>query len=208
MFNNMTVFQNNNHTCLDSLINWCMKPDFFHIFCNNESKLVQVNNVDKMSEMSAHLVGQTELAIDCEFDNNTFFRDCNGLLQVFCNECDYIIDLFKVFPSIKSMLQPIFTNPDILKIVISNNDVKAFQRHYDLWFVGVFDVQSIRQKYYGLSQPESLATVVKKELDISMDKSFQRSTWINRPLPINIIKYARFDTKYLLKAWNFSRNQS
>lgn len=44
----------------------------------------------------------------------------------------------------------------------------------------------------------SLAFLLKLYCDVEINKEFQLSDWRIRPLPTNLIKYARSDTHYLL----------
>lgn len=166
------------------------------------SELFFVCNENQMIEMVAHLNCQKEIAIDCEFDCNNFFHVATALIQISTYQRDFVIDPFLMFPCIKVLLEPIFMNSKILKIVFSNNDVKAFRRDFDVLFCGVVDVQDVYKRVNNEQELLGFANLVKVVLGVDLDKSFQNYQWSNRPLPENVLMYARNDTKYLIRLYN------
>jgi len=200
--NNMSFFEIDNNPMYDFVYNWKLDVKMLKVNDNSDSKLCIVNSKEKLIKMCEHLQSQSEIAIDAEFDVTSFYHDSVVLIQISTNEYDFVIDPLIVFAEIKDQLGPIFLNPNIVKIVFSENDVRAFQRDYGVWFCGVIDYQNLRKNMSGSQNNEGLASIIYKDLNITLDKQYQIYPWIKRPLPLNVLEYARNDTKFLLKSWN------
>jgi ribonuclease D len=86
--------------------------------------------------------------------------------------------------------------------VFSENDIRAFQRDFELLMIGVVDLQSVFQSLNGYPQRNDYSFVVNNLLEVKLDKSMQFFPWSLRPLPKDALEYARNDTKYLIRSWN------
>lgn len=206
--NKMRIFDKCTHPQQDKVKEFKLKDDHCIIksYIGNGS-IVFVKGERTMKFMCAHLSMQKEIAIDSEFDSMHFYKECIALIQISSYEYDFIIDPFLVFKFLKPMLEPIFMNEAILKVFFSNSDIPRFQRDFELFFVGIVDVQAIRKEKLGLNQVESLSTVVRDLIGIDLDKTYQNFYWITRPLPKKALEYARQDSRMLLKCWNKIKTQ-
>ena|SRR5665811_1517773 len=124
-----------------------------------EPKIVFVDSVKLMLEMCSHLEEQKEIGLDSEFDTQMFYHDCIALIQISSFKFNFLIDPFTMFPYIQKMIGPIFMNPNIVKIVWSENDIRFFARDFQIYFVGVIDLQNLRKIALGLENNESLSKV-------------------------------------------------
>lgn len=76
------------------------------------------------------------------------------------------------------------------------SDVQWLQRDFGLYLVNLFDTFFASKV---LEFPSySLAFLLKHYVNVNADKKFQLADWRIRPLPVEMIKYAREDTHYLL----------
>ncbi|MBF9255316.1 HRDC domain-containing protein [Pontibacter sp. 172403-2] len=135
------------------------------------------------------------LALDLEFDQNRFTYGFNlCLIQITdgCGTC-YVIDPFTIHD-----LQPFFhllENPSITKIIHhSNNDIMLLSK-LGCQIKGVLDTD-VAAKLLNYER-SSLATVLKEDFDIEIDKSQQSSNWNKRPLTAEQLRYAAIDVIYL-----------
>jgi ribonuclease D len=176
----------------------------FQVVPEVRSELVYVDDGKKVLEMIHYLASQKEISVDCEFDNDNFYNTTTSLVRISSHTKDFIIDPFLTYPELKSGLKSIFLNPDIVKIVFSENDIRAFQRDFELFMIGVVDLQSVFQSLNGYPQRNDNSFVVNNvlELELKLDKSMQLFPWSLRPLPKDALEYARNDTKYLIRSWN------
>ncbi len=155
-----------------------------------------VQTQERLSEICNQLSQKTEISFDTEFDR--FHREYGfklSLLQIFDGEICFIIDPISITDL--SGLWPIFESQVITKVVYSCSEdmqilkVNGCQPH------NIYDVQ-IAAKLCN-SPSNSYAELLKKELDIELDKSMQRSDWRKRPLSEEQTLYASNDVTALLK---------
>jgi ribonuclease D len=102
----------------------------------------------------------------------------------------------------RDKLGPILMNPNIVKLVFSDHDLRALQRDFGMFCRSVVDVQSLCRVNLQRAQPVGLKECAKLFLNVDMDKSLQRGEFMLRPLSQEMIKYASNDTKVLLRLWN------
>src|SRR5690606_21054956 len=111
-----------------------------------------------------------------------------------------------------------FTNPKIVKVLHgSDNDILWLQRDFGLYIVNLFDtgqaarVLGMLLIYLNLTKTEypsfSLAYLLKFFCGIDADKKYQLADWRVRPLPSEMVKYARQDTHYLLYIYDRIRTE-
>lgn len=154
-----------------------------------------IEQQDDLQETMALLSQSTELGLDLEFDQNRFTYGFNLCLIQLADESGtcYIIDPFAV-----SDLQPFFDlleTKNITKIIHhSNNDILLLNK-LGCNIQGVLDTD-VAAKILNYER-SSLATVLKEEFDIEIDKSQQSSNWNKRPLTEDQLKYAAIDVIYL-----------
>ena len=164
---------------------------------------VSINLIDsdkKLQQAVEKLSTSQELALDLEFDQNRYSYGFNlCLIQVTAgNGVCYVIDPFTI-----EDLQPIFSlieDPAITKIIHhSNNDILLLNK-LGCNIKGVLDTD-VAAKLLNYEK-SSLATVLKEEFDIEIDKSQQSSNWNKRPLTDEQLVYAAIDVIYLQKVKN------
>lgn len=84
-------------------------------------------------------------------------------------------------------------------------DIGWLQRDFGLYVVNMFDTgQATRVLEYPRF---SLAFLLKKFCDVTADKQYQLADWRIRPLPSEMVLYAREDTHYLLYVYDRLRNE-
>lgn len=99
------------------------------------------------------------------------------------------------------ILNEIFTNPKVLKVFHgADSDIDWLQRDLSVYVVNMFDTHQAAKRL-NLAHL-SLAYVVKHYCNVDMDKQFQLADWRIRPLPAELMRYARRDTHYLLYVWD------
>ncbi|XP_035701305.1 exosome complex exonuclease rrp6-like [Folsomia candida] len=202
MLNKLLFFDKIVHPYYERVMSFKLSPENLEIRKVDEGNVMLINDEKRFKFMCSHLSQQKEIAIDTEFGNMYFYRECIALIQISSYDYDFIVDPFLVYPFMKEFLEPIFLNESILKLVFSENDVPRFQRDFDMFFVGVIDLQSVYCTRLSINQKESLANVVKNLLGLELNKEYQGFYWITRPLPVRAIEYARKDSRMLLCCWN------
>lgn len=126
-------------------------------------------------------------------------------MQISTREKDYIIDTLTLREDLH-ILNEVFTNPDVVKIFHgADSDIEWLQRDLSLYIVNMFDSHQAAKRL-GLARL-SLAYLLKHYCKVEADKTFQLADWRVRPLPDELIMYARKDTHYLLYIYDVMKNE-
>ncbi|QRW20152.1 3'-5' exonuclease [Rhizoctonia solani] len=104
-----------------------------------------------------------------------------------------------------SVLRGILEDPNVVKVLHgAESDVVWLQRDFGLFIVGLFDTFHASRV---LDFPKhSLAALLARYTDFTPDKQYQLADWRIRPLPEEMLHYARADTHYLLHIYDNLRN--
>ncbi|XP_046397654.1 exosome component 10 [Ischnura elegans] len=170
----------------------------------SETPLVFIEEQGQLEEMVKDIQLQPEIAVDLEHHSYRSFQGFTCLIQISTREKDYIIDALSLRHCLHC-LNEVFTNPKIVKVFHgADSDVIWLQRDFSVYLVNMFDThQAARVLHFAHL---SLAFLLKHYCDISVDKRFQLADWRMRPLPEEMINYAREDTHYLLYVYDKMRS--
>ncbi|BGP24306.1 exosome complex exonuclease RRP6 [Rhodotorula toruloides] len=140
--------------------------------------------------------GSKDLAIDLEHHDFRTWSGMTCLMQLSTRKKDYIIDAIDagVRENLES-LNEFFTDPEWIKVLHgAKSDIVWLQRDFGLYIVGLFDTYHATH-VLGYAQ-HSLASLLDMYTDFEPDK---------RPLPKEMLQYARSDTHYLLSIYDHLR---
>ena len=146
-----------------------------------------------------------EIAVDLEHHNLESYLGITCLMQISTRLQDYVIDTIKLRPHIHE-LNKIFCNPSIVKVLHGADfDVEWLQKDFGVYIVNMFDTGQASRV---LMLPSfSLANLLNTFCNITADKKYQLADWRIRPLPEDMLKYAREDTHYLLYIYDVLRKK-
>ncbi|OTF81956.1 exosome component 10-like protein [Euroglyphus maynei] len=162
-----------------------------------EKQFKFINKRDDLCELIRELKNYKEIAIDLEHHSFRSYQGLTCLLQISTDDTDYIIDVFPLWNDMQ-MLNEIFTLPSILKVFHSSTfDIIWLQRDLGIYVVNMFDTW-VAAKILDY-QHLSLSSLVEHFCQFQMDKRFQLADWRIRPIPDEMLQYARCDTHFLLK---------
>ncbi|CAD2214896.1 PMC2NT (NUC016) domain/3'-5' exonuclease/HRDC domain containing protein, putative [Angomonas deanei] len=154
-----------------------------------------INTVEGLSAAVEELLQATEIAVDLEHHDTYSYQGFTCLMQISTRTTDYIIDCIKLRSNM-GLLAPVFLNGKILKVFHgAREDVRWLQKDFGLYLINFFDTSLALQ---ALHMPYSLAFAVDHFCQIKLNKRFQTADWRVRPLPSEMVHYARQDTHYLL----------
>ncbi|BGO99413.1 hypothetical protein RTG_02115 [Rhodotorula toruloides ATCC 204091] len=149
--------------------------------------------------------GMKDLAIDLEHHDFRTWSGMTCLIQLSTRKKDYIIDA--IDPGVRENLESLnefFTNPEWIKVLHgAKSDIVWLQRDFGLYIVGLFDTYHATH-VLGYAQ-HSLASLLDMYTDFEPDKRYQLADWRIRPLPKEMLQYARSDTHYLLSIYDHLR---
>lgn len=159
-----------------------------------------IDNEELLSEMAHNLECYNEIAIDGIIYANSY-SPIISTLQVSNTTTDYVVDTVVLFQKIKEYIGPLLQNPRTLKIVSSSSLIVSLQRNFDIYPVGVIELQESYGLIERIQQNISLEIMVEKLLGFSPDNLLGRLDWLQRPLHITLIDFAFSQSLNLLRCW-------
>lgn len=161
-----------------------------------DTPLIIVDKPEDLNILIQDLKNYTEIAVDLEHHSYRSFQGITCLLQISTANTDYLVDTLTLRSELHE-LNEIFTKPTVLKVFHgAESDIQWLQRDLSLYVVNMFDTHQAAKQ---LNLPYlSLAYLLKKHCGVDPNKHFQLADWRIRPLPEELMLYAREDTHYLL----------
>ncbi|KAF5714173.1 Exosome complex exonuclease rrp6 [Fusarium mundagurra] len=165
-----------------------------------------VDTYEGVLEMLEELKGAKEIAIDLEHHDFRSYVGLVSLMQISTREKDWIVDTLQPWRHKLEVLNQVLTDPNIIKVFHgAYMDMVWLQRDLGLYVNGLFDTFfACEQLHY---PAKSLAYLLSKFVDFDADKQYQLADWRIRPLPEEMMYYARSDTHYLLYIYDRVRNE-
>ena len=123
-----------------------------------------------------------------------FHKVC--LIQVSANGHHMVIDPLAVEPSDLRPLWEVVSDPALPVLMHgADYDIRILDRDYGVRIAGLQDTQIMAQLLG--EEKTGLAALLEKELEIRLDKRYQRANWGRRPLNAGQLAYAAADTAHL-----------
>ncbi|XP_068094867.1 exosome complex component 10 isoform X2 [Hyperolius riggenbachi] len=172
------------------------KPDIQPALPPSDVPCHYVNTLEALVEMNEKLLRCSEIALDLEHHSYRSFLGFTCLMQISTRTEDYIIDTLDLRSDLY-ILNECFTDPNIVKVLHgADSDIEWLQKDFGLYVVNMFDTHQA-SRLLNLER-NSLDHLLKHYCKVESDKKFQLADWRSRPLPQEMIEYARADTHYLL----------
>lgn len=156
---------------------------------------VLIERQDEFLRLIPKLQSEPRLALDTESNSLYVYHEQICLLQISTPTDDYLLDPL----SLEDMrpLRPLFEEPQIEKVLHgAEYDVLCLKRDFGFRIANLFDTR-VALRTLG-KEPTGLRDVLEREFGVSMSKRWQRANWGRRPLPQELLDYARLDSRYLL----------
>uniref|UniRef100_A0A3B3D160 Exosome complex component 10 n=1 Tax=Oryzias melastigma TaxID=30732 RepID=A0A3B3D160_ORYME len=170
-----------------------------------ETKLSFINSLEDLVELNEKLCKLSEFAVDLEHHSYRSFLGLTCLVQISTRDEDFIIDTLEL-RSEMYILNEAFTDPTIVKVFHgADSDIEWLQKDFGLYVVNLFDTHQASRALH-LAR-NSLDHLLKHFCNVDSDKRYQLADWRIRPLPDEMVQYARSDTHYLLYIYDCMRVQ-
>ncbi|KAI9007044.1 ribonuclease H-like domain-containing protein, partial [Gaertneriomyces semiglobifer] len=171
----------------------------------SETPFTWIDTEEKLDQLASLLDGVTEIAIDTEAHDYRSFQGFVCLVQISTRKEDFIVDTLLLRHHMH-VLNTSFTNPNIVKVFHgAESDIIWLQRDFGLYIVNLFD--TYHASHLLEMSHHSLSFLLKYYCDVEADKQYQLADWRIRPLPVEMLHYARSDTHYLLYIYDRMRNE-
>ncbi|KAF7354798.1 Exosome complex exonuclease RRP6 [Mycena sanguinolenta] len=165
-----------------------------------------VSTPDALESMMDELRRAPEIAIDLEHNNYRSYAGIVCLMQISTRTQDWIVDTLALRAELATgTLNEVFTDPKIVKVLHgAESDIVWLQQDFNLYIVNLFDTFHASKL---LEFPRhGLANLLEMYCDFIPDKRYQLADWRIRPLPEDMLQYARSDTHFLLFIYDNLRN--
>ena len=148
-----------------------------------------------LEKMADELSNQKIIAVDTESNSLHAYREQLCLIQFSIPRNDYLVDALG-FTDL-SALAPTFGNPNLEKVFhAAEYDLICLKRSFGIAVTNLFDTMQAA-RILGYKQV-GLDSVLAEKLGVILNKKYQKADWAQRPLPLDMLNYARLDTHYLL----------
>ncbi|KAI9504769.1 ribonuclease H-like domain-containing protein [Coemansia spiralis] len=164
-----------------------------------------VDTSEQLQRMMEHLTGASEIAIDLEHHSYRTYQGFTCLIQISTRSNDYVVDSLALRGELEC-LNEVTADPAKVKVFHgADSDIPWLQRDFGVYIVGLFDTFQASKV---LNMPHhSLAYLLKTYCGYAADKKYQLADWRIRPLPEEMLTYARADTHFLLYIFDRMRNE-
>lgn len=153
---------------------------------------------DEIQELVDRLLRSEVVAVDAEMDSFYSYQTKLCLIQISTNDEDFLVD--PLHAEDLSPLREVFESPRILKVLhAADNDVPYLVQRVGGRVGPLFDTH-VAARLLGMPR-NGLGGLVADMLGKEVDKSHQRADWRRRPLPPDMLQYARDDTHFLIRLW-------
>ena len=150
----------------------------------------------ELTDLVDHLTRQPVVAVDTESNSLYAYREQVCLIQFSTLREDYLVDPLAIRDL--SLLGPMFADPKIEKVFhAAEYDLICLERDFEFRFANLFDTM-LAARILGREEL-GLGALLEQEFGVVLDKRNQRANWGQRPLPADLLAYARLDTHYLIQ---------
>lgn len=163
-----------------------------------------VEEVKDLKKLAAKLRSVNEFAVDLEHNQYRSFQGLTCLIQISTRNEDFVIDALKLRIHIGPYLREVFKDPAKRKVMHgADRDIVWLQRDFGIYICNLFDTGQASRVLK--LERNSLEYLLHHYCGITANKEYQNADWRLRPLPEEMLRYAREDTHYLLHIYDLMR---
>jgi ribonuclease D len=160
---------------------------------------ILVKEPSALRQLADELMKEPIVAVDTESNSLYAYQEQVCLIQFSTPEEDILVDPLAIEDM--SPLGPLFSSPEVEKVFhAAEYDVMCMKRDFDFQFSHLFDTM-LAARILGRNKT-GLGSLLEAEFDVQVNKRYQRANWGQRPLPDDLLSYARLDTHYLIPLRN------
>ncbi|XP_073149727.1 LOW QUALITY PROTEIN: protein RRP6-like 2 [Henckelia pumila] len=165
-----------------------------------------VEDVNELRRLALKLSNVEEFAVDLEHNHYRSFQGLTCLMQISTRTEDFVIDTLKLRVHIGPYLRPLFKDPTKRKVMHgADRDILWLQRDFSIYVCNMFDTGQASRVLK--MERNSLEYLLNHFCGVAANKEYQNADWRLRPLPQEMIAYAREDTHYLLYIYDVLRQK-
>ncbi|XP_042490265.1 protein RRP6-like 2 isoform X2 [Macadamia integrifolia] len=163
-----------------------------------------IEEVKDLKELAAKLQNVDEFAVDLEHNQYRSFQGMTCLMQISTRSEDYVVDTLKLRVLIGPHLRELFKDPLKKKVMHgADRDIVWLQRDFGIYICNLFDTGQASRVLQ--LERNSLEYLLHHFCGVTANKEYQNADWRLRPIPDEMLRYAREDTHYLLHIYDLMR---
>lgn len=152
-----------------------------------------------LQRLAESLALQKIVAVDTESNSLYVYREQVCMVQFSTGEGDFLVDPLAL-PDL-SPLGEVFSSAQIEKVFhAAEYDLICLRRDFGFEFNNLFDTM-VAARILGW-EAVGLGSILEQSFGVHVDKRQQRADWGQRPLPAQLLDYARMDTHFLIELRN------
>lgn len=156
-----------------------------------------VEDIKDLKRLAAKLHSVDEFAVDLEHNQYRSFQGLTCLMQISTRTEDFVIDTLRLRIHIGPYLREVFKDPTKRKVMHgADRDIMWLQRDFGIYVCNLFDTGQASRVLK--MDRHSLEYLLFYFCGVIANKEYQNADWRLRPLPDEMLRYAREDTHYLL----------
>ncbi len=157
-----------------------------------------ISSDEELKQQCRNIESHSRIAMDLEADSMHHYKEQVCLIQIADPHKNYLIDPLTLNIHDFSSLKQLCENPALTKVFHGADfDIRSLDRDFDIRINNLFDTE-IACRFLGI-QKRSLAALLQKYFNLSLDKRFQKTDWSRRPLSDEMIAYSINDVVCLLE---------
>ncbi|KAJ8529014.1 hypothetical protein K7X08_035849 [Anisodus acutangulus] len=163
-----------------------------------------VEEVKDLKQLATKLRAVDEFAVDLEHNQYRSFQGLTCLMQISTRTEDFVVDTLKLRVHIGPHLREIFKDHRKKKVMHgADRDIVWLQRDFGIYVCNLFDTGQASRVLK--LERNSLEYLLQHFCGVTANKEYQNADWRLRPLPVEMMRYAREDTHYLLYIYDVMR---
>ncbi|PIA59839.1 hypothetical protein AQUCO_00400604v1 [Aquilegia coerulea] len=201
---NRVIHPLENYTDLDFIDRHTMDVELVKPLPLESTPFKLVEEVKDLKELAAKLHDVNEFAVDLEHNQYRSFQGLTCLMQISTRFEDFVVDTLKLHAHIGPHLREVFKDPSKKKVMHgANQDMLWLQRDFGIYVCNMFDTGQA-SRVLNLER-NSLEYLLHHYCGVTANKEYQNADWRLRPIPAEMLKYAREDTHYLLHIYDLMK---
>ncbi|CAH9102390.1 unnamed protein product [Cuscuta europaea] len=163
-----------------------------------------VEQLKDLKQLAAKLRGVDEFAVDLEHNQYRSFQGMTCLMQISTRSEDFVVDTLKLRVYVGLYLREVFKDPTKKKVMHgADRDIVWLQRDFGIYVCNLFDTGQASRVLK--LERKSLEYLLLHYCGVEAKKEYQNADWRMRPLPTEMMRYAREDTHFLLYIYDVMR---
>jgi ribonuclease D len=196
------------HPFAEEVKNWTILKEQLNVSeVPKAPRVVWIHQLGELANLKEEIVRHPQLSLCYKECVDCSFLGMISLLLIYVNNTSYIVDCFRLYNAIKSILGGVLSDPRVLIVVFDESVIPKIQRDFDVYLVGVVLCIEVYQYFIGNKDYVPSKSIVMELCHYSREDLVCYADWGTRPLHSMLIKEAGMECYHLMKSWNILKQK-